>query len=107
MVKLTLLEKLGRGNQPNLQVQIFATITTEAVDNVYQTVKKAVHKRIVDEMTPSEQMVLSAVHQDAAEVEQIIGNYVQKVLEDDPFAVPISERGRIVTDLRDAGVRPD
>ena len=98
---MTLLEKLGRGNQPNLQVQIFATITTEAVDNVYQTVKKAVHKRIVDEMTPSEQMVLSAVHQDAAEVEQIIGNYVQKVLEDDPFAVPISERGRIVTDLRD------
>ncbi|MBQ5920269.1 MAG: CpaF family protein, partial [Selenomonadaceae bacterium] len=52
-------------------------------------------------MTPTEQMVLSAVQQDAAEVEQVIGSYVDKVLEDNPFAVPVSERGRIVSDLRD------
>lgn len=98
---MTLLEKLGRGNQPNVQVQIFATISSETVDNDYQTIKQSVHKIIVEQMTPTEQMVLSAVQQDAAEVEQVIGNYVDKVLEDNPFAVPVSERGRIVTDLRD------
>ena len=98
---MTLLEKLGRGNQPNVQVQIFATISSETVDNDYHTIKQSVHKIIVEQMTPTEQMVLSAVQQDAAEVEQVIGNYVDKVLEDNPFAVPVSERGRIVSDLRD------
>lgn len=98
---MTLLEKLGHGNQPNVQVQIFATISSETVDNDYQTIKQSVHKIIVEQMTPTEQMVLSAVQQDAAEVEQVIGNYVDKVLEDNPFAVPVSERGRIVSDLRD------
>ena len=98
---MTLLEKLGRGNQPNVQVQIFATISSETVDNDYQTIKQSVHKIIVEQMTPTEQMVLSAVQQDAAEVEQVIGNYVDKVLEDNPFAVPVSERGRIVSDRRD------
>lgn len=98
---MTLLEKLGRGNQPNVQVQIFATISSETVDNDYQTIKQSVHKIIVEQMTPTEQMVLSAVQQDVAEVEQVIGNYVDKVLEDNPFAVPVSERGRIVSDLRD------
>ena len=98
---MTLLEKLGRGNQSNVQVQIFATISSETVDNDYQTIKQSVHKIIVEQMTPTEQMVLSAVQQDAAEVEQVIGNYVDKVLEDNPFAVPVSERGRIVSDLRD------
>ena len=98
---MTLLEKLGRGNQPNVQVQIFATISSETVDNDYQTIKQSVHKIIVEQMTPTEQMVLSAVQQDAAEVEQVIGNYVDKVLEDNPFAVPVSERGRIVSDLRE------
>ena len=101
MKVLTLLEKLGRGNQPNVQVQIFATISSETVDNDYQTIKQSVHKIIVEQMTPTEQMVLSAVQQEAAEVEQVIGNYVDKVLEDNPFAVPVSERGRIVSDLRD------
>ena len=101
MKVLTLLEKLGRGNQPNVQVQIFATISSETVDNDYQNIKQSVHKIIVEQMTPTEQMVLSAVQQEAAEVEQVIGNYVDKVLEDNPFAVPVSERGRIVSDLRD------
>lgn len=98
---MTLLEKLGQGDRPNIQVQIFAAISTEATDSAYQSVKKTVHRRIVEEMTPNEQMVLSAVHQDAAQVEQVIGNYVEKVLEEDPFAVPVSERVRIVSELKD------
>ena len=98
---MTLLEKLGQGDKPNVQVQIFATISNEAADTAYQNVKKTVHRRLVEEMTPQEQMILSAVHQDAAQVEQVIGNYVEKVLEQDPFAVPVNERARIVSDLKD------
>lgn len=98
---MTLLEKLGQGGKPNVQVQIFATISNEAADTAYQNVKKTVHRRLVEEMTPQEQMILSAVHQDAAQVEQVISGYVEKVLEQDPFAVPVNERARIVSDLKD------
>lgn len=98
---MTLLEKLGRGDCPNVQVQIFAAISNDVADNAYQSVKKTVHRRLVAEMSPQEQMVLSAVHQDAAQVEQVIGNYVEKVLEENPFAVPVSERSKIVSDLKD------
>lgn len=98
---MTLLEKLGRRDCPNVQVQIFAAISNDVADTAYQSVKKTVHRRLVAEMSPQEQMVLSAVHQDAAQVEQIIGNYVEKVLEENPFAVPVSERSKIVSDLKD------
>ena len=98
---MTLLEKLGRGDCPNVQVQIFAAISNDVADTAYQSVKKTVHRCLVAEMSPQEQMVLSAVHQDAAQVEQVIGNYVEKVLEDNPFAVPVSERSKIVSDLKD------
>lgn len=98
---MTLLEKLGRGDCPNVQVQIFAAISNDVADTAYQSVKKTVHRRLVAEMSPQEQMVLSAVHQDAAQVEQVIGNYVEKVLEENPFAVPVSERSKIVSDLKD------
>lgn len=98
---MTLLEKLGRGDCPNVQVQIFAAISNDVADTAYQSVKKTVHRRLVEEMSPQEQMVLSAVHQDAAQVEQVIGNYVEKVLEENPFAVPVSERSKIVSDLKD------
>ena len=98
---MTLLEKLGRGDCPNVQVQIFAAISNDVADTAYQSVKKTVHRRLVAEMRPQEQMVLSAVHQVAAQVEQVIGNYVEKVLEENPFAVPVSERSKIVSDLKD------
>lgn len=98
---MTLLEKLGRGDCPNVQVQIFAAISNDVADTAYQSIKKTVHRRLVAEMSPQEKMVLSAVHQDAAQVEQVIGNYVEKVLEENPFAVPVSERSKIVSDLKD------
>ena len=98
---MTLLEKLGRGDCPNVQVQIFAAISNDVADTAYQSIKKTVHRRLVVEMSPQEQMVLSAVHQDVAQVEQVIGNYVEKVLEENPFAVPVSERSKIVSDLKD------
>lgn len=98
---MTLLERLGQGNKPNIQVQIFAATANNAIDTAYQSVKKTVHHRLIEEMSPQEQMILTAVHQDAAQVEQVIGSYVEKVMEDAPFVVPVTERVRIVSDLKD------
>lgn len=98
---MTLLERLGQGNKPNIQVQIFAATANDAIDTAYQSVKKTVHHRLIEEMSPQEQMILTAVHQDAAQVEQVIGSYVEKVMENAPFVVPVTERVRIVSDLKD------
>ena len=101
---MTLLERLGRPDQENVQVQIFTAMTSETaevVDSAFVNIKKKVHQRLVEEMTPSEQMIMSAVHQDAAAVEQVISSYLEKVLEDDPFAVPVSEKANVVSELRD------
>ena len=98
---MTLLERLGQGNKPNIQVQIFAATANDAIDTAYQSVKKTVHHRLIEEMSPQKQMILTAVHQDAAQVEQVIGSYVEKVMEDAPFVVPVTERVRIVSDLKD------
>ncbi|MBR1696724.1 MAG: CpaF family protein, partial [Anaerovibrio sp.] len=52
-------------------------------------------------MTPEEQRILSAKNQDVPEIEHIIDSYVQKVLDENPFAIPRGERGRVISDLRD------
>lgn len=98
---LSLLERLGRPNQRNIQVRIFASLSVEQVDESYQEIKLKIHHRIVEDMTPEEQRILSAKQQDALEVEHIIDSYVQKVMDENPFAIPRGERSRVVSDLRD------
>ena len=36
---MTLLEKLGRGDCPNVQVQIFAAISNDVADTAYQSIR--------------------------------------------------------------------
>ena len=99
---MSLLERLGR--QENRQVRIFASETEDERENGnsdYDQLKHKLHQRIVDEMTPDEQQVLSAVHQDAHQVEQIIDSYCQKMLEENPFAIPRGARAQLISDVRD------
>ncbi|MBO5588970.1 MAG: CpaF family protein, partial [Anaerovibrio sp.] len=81
-VTLSLLERLGRPNQRNVQVRIFASLSVDQVDNSFQEIKLKIHHRIVEEMTPEEQRILSTKNQDVLEIEHIIDSYVQKVLDE-------------------------
>lgn len=98
---MSLLERLGRPNEKNIQVRIFSSLSTEEADNSYQEIKLQIHQRIVSDMTPAEQQILSASGQDPQLVETTIDKYVQKVLDENPFAIPRGEKPRIVSDLRD------
>lgn len=99
---MSLLARLGRPNEKNIQVRIFTSQTAEApVDSAYQQVKKLIHQRIVEEMSPEEQRVLSATHQDTSRVEAVINNYIQKVLEENPFAIGRGDRSKLVSDIKD------
>ena len=99
---MSLLARLGRPNETNLQVRIFTSQAAEApADSAYQQVKKLIHQRIVEEMSPEEQKVLSAVHQDLGRVEMVINNYIQEVLEENPFAIGRGDRSKLVSDIKD------
>ena len=99
---MSLLARLGRPNEKNIQVRIFTSQAAEApADSDYQKVKKLIHQRIVEEMSPEEQRVLSAVHQDVGRVEMVINNYIQEVLEENPFAIGRGDRSKLVSDIKD------
>ncbi len=99
---MSLLARLGRPNEKNIQVRIFTSQAAEApADSAYQQVKKLIHQRIVEEMSPEEQKVLSAVHQDVGRVEMVINNYIQEVLEENPFAIGRGDRSKLVSDIKD------
>lgn len=99
---MSLLTRLGRMDGKNVQVKIFeSTQDTEEREEEYQRVKQRIHQRIVEEMTPEEQRVLSSIHQDPRQVELIIEHYVEEVMAEDPFAIPRGERPQVVADIRD------
>ena len=101
---MSLLTRLGRAAGENRQVNIFgAREDTQdmAAERSYQEVKQRIHQRIVDEMTPDEQAMLSSVHQDPHQVETLITDYCQRVLDENPFAIPQGEKPRLIADIRD------
>lgn len=101
---MSLLTRLGRAASENRQVNIFGAREDSqdmAAERSYQEVKQRIHQRIVDEMTPDEQAMLSSVHQDPHQIETLIGDYCQRVLDEDPFAIPQGEKPRLIADIRD------
>ncbi len=101
---MSLLTRLGRRDGKNKQVMIFAS-HEEGQDSAeelsYQSIKHRIHQRIVDEMTPDEQRVLSSMNQDPRQVEAIIAAYCQKVMDENPFAIPRGEKPQLIADIRD------
>ena len=101
---MSLLTRLGRRDGQNRQVKIFAAqdeAQNLAEERSYQAVKHRIHQRIMDEMTPAEQVVLSSIHQDPRKVESIIDAYCKRALDADPFAIPRGEKARLIADIRD------
>ena len=93
---MKLLERLGRrdGTEKKEQAAIFAGRTNNVHEEGYQELKNGIHRRIVDDMTAEQQQVLDGRHT-RQEVEAVITRYVQRVVEEDPFAVPRGERSRL------------
>lgn len=101
---MSLLTRLGRAAGENRQVNIFGAREDSqdmAAERSYQEVKQRIHQRIVDEMTPEEQLMLTSVHQDPHQVETLITDYCQRVLDENPFAIPQGEKPRLIADIRD------
>ncbi len=104
---MSLLTRLGRTDGKNLQVMIFSSRKggeTNVAEDRAQNLKLMIHRKIVEEITPEEQRIISAKNMsddDLGLVNDIIDKYFKRVLETNPYAVPLGERTRLVTEIRD------
>ena len=80
---------------------IFASKSEEAPDDSYRQLKLHIHQKIVEEMSPDEHRILSAVQQNPVQVEAIINNYLQRIVDEDDYSVAMRDRPRLVSDIRD------
>lgn len=98
---MSLLERLGKKEGLEEAKPIFAGRKNSSTDDQYQELKLDIHRRIVDEMNMEQQQILMNSQQDRREIEGIIAEYCNRVLDENPFAVPRGDRTAIVADLLD------
>jgi pilus assembly protein CpaF len=101
---MSLLERLGRPEGVEAPKPIFAERKSEVTEDEYQGIKLEIHRRIVDEMSAEQQELLTSAQQDSTtrqEIEDVITEYCNRVLAENPFAVPRGDRSSIVADVRD------
>ena len=99
---MSLWTRLGKPEGGEGQKTIFAQRRKDKNDDAYQAAKLDIHQRIVDEMNAEQQQFLSTVNaHDPQEVEAVIDEYCQRVLDENPFAIPRGERAQLVADIRD------
>ena len=68
-------------------------------NDVLQELKLAVHRRIVDEMTPEEQEILVRGEEAREQIKNIISVYSSRELSEGTYALSRSERGQLVDDI--------
>ena len=101
---MSLLTRLGRTDGRNVQVMIFSSgkkADNAPTEDRVQNLKLMIHRKIVEEISPEEQQILSAKRQDPAQVDFIIDKYFKRVMEANPYAVALGERSRLVAEIRD------
>lgn len=98
---MSLLQRLGRPEGLEEPKPIFGGHKHSSADDQYQELKLEIHRRIVDEMSPEQQRLLMSGSQDRRETEAIIAEYCNRVLDENPFAIPRGDRPTLVADMLD------
>lgn len=85
-----------------IEASAFAGRYVNAVkSDVLQEMKWAIHRRIVDEMTPEEQTLLSRGEEAREQIKNVINNYTAREIADSRQSVTRAERARLVDDICD------
>lgn len=70
-----------------------------AREDAYQTVKAQIHARIVEEMPEDLQRAMSANKANHAEVKRMVEQLCGLAIQENPFAIPLGDRERLVDEL--------
>jgi pilus assembly protein CpaF len=98
---MSLLKRLGKPEGLEEPKPIFGERKSSSAEDKYQELKLEIHRRIVDDMSIEQQRVLMSGQQDRREIEAIIAEYCNRVLDENPFAIPRGDRAAIVADVLD------
>ena len=109
---MSLLERLNRKNKKYIAMQQagqrsknthgatgFATSVDEAREASYQAIKSEIHTHIIDEMPDDLQRVINQSSSDQKELRRIVEGICADAIKDNPFAIPLGDRERLVEEL--------
>ena len=109
---MSLLERLNRKNKKYIAMQQagqrsknthgatgFATSADEAREASYQAIKSEIHTHIIDEMPDDLQRVINQSSSDQKELRRIVEGICADAIKDNPFAIPLGDRERLVEEL--------
>ena len=109
---MSLLERLNRKNKKYIAMQQagqrsknthsatgFATSVDEAREASYQAIKSEIHTHIIDEMPDDLQRVINQSSSDQKELRLIVEGICADAIKDNPFAIPLGDRERLVEEL--------
>lgn len=110
---MSLLERLNRKNKKYIaQQQVgqstahqthgstgFSTSADEAREASYQAVKAEIHAHIIDEMPDELQRLINSTNADQRELRRIVENLCADAIKDNPFAIPLGDRERLIEEL--------
>lgn len=105
---MSLLERLNKKNKM-AQASVAAaaghgysaptTAADFAREEAYQAVKAQIHSRIVEEMPEELQRAMSNAQANGAEVRRMVEQLCGESIQENPFAVPLGDRERLVEEL--------
>lgn len=90
------------GAEPAKQMQGttgFSVTADEAREKEYQTIKSDIHAKIIDEMPEALQRAINQSTGDQKEVRRMVENICAEEVRNNPFAVPLGDRERLVDEL--------
>lgn len=112
---MALLERLNRKRNKNFNKDIAAATKAQAErqsttgfsanadsarEVAYQAIKEKIHSRIVDEMPDDLQRILAQPKGSGEnEVRRIVEDLCAQAVQDDPFAIPLGDRERLLDEL--------
>lgn len=77
----------------------FPVTADEAREKEYQTIKSDIHAKIIDEMPEALQRAINQSTGDQKEVRRMVENICAEEVRNNPFAVPLGDRERLVDEL--------
>ena len=77
----------------------FSVTADEAREKEYQTIKSDIHAKIIDEMPEELQRAINQSTGDQKEVRRMVENICAEEVRNNPFAVPLGDRERLVDEL--------
>lgn len=77
----------------------FSVTADEAREKEYQTIKSDIHAKIIDEMPEALQRAINKSTGDQKEVRRMVENICAEEVRNNPFAVPLGDRERLVDEL--------